>query len=287
LASLTLMGGAFTLLNTGSLYSGAAESRPETHEYAYGQHPDNKLDLYLPASVAASRPGFARTPTVVLVHGGSWTRGDKSDMERQAQDLVDAGYVAISVNYRLAPDAQWPSQRKDLINALKWIHSHALDLHVDNQRIVVLGSSAGGAIAAGALTQGAGSRLARGLITMSAPTDFGLVAEDTTATDDSTELAVTVTRDLIGCSPENCETEFESESPFNALDRRDPPSLLFASQNEWVDPQSSIRFYQVSLAQGVPSRLVTFPGRRHGIAYWKAAWPIVQEWLTERMAAPK
>jgi acetyl esterase/lipase len=287
LASLTLLGGAFTLLNTGSLYSGAAESRPEVREYAYGEHPENKLDLYLPAGVASARPGFAMTPTVVLVHGGSWTRGDKADMQKQAQDLVDAGYVAVSVNYRLAPDAKWPSQRKDVVNALKWVHAHALDLHVDARRIVVLGSSAGGEIAAAALTQGDGSRYARGLITLSAPSDLALVAQDTTATDEATELSVTVTRDLVGCAPEECQADLESQSVFNDIDRRDPPSLLFASQNEWVDPQSSIRFYQVSLADGVPSRLVTFPGRRHGSAYWRAAWPIVQEWLTERMAAPK
>lgn len=286
-ALLALLGGAFTLLNTGSLYSGAAEARPEVHEYAYGDRPANKLDLYLPASVAAARPGFAMTPTVVLVHGGSWTRGDKADMERQAHDLVTAGYVAVAVNYRLAPDAQWPAQRKDVVNALKWIHTHAVDLHVDPERIVVLGSSAGGEIAAAALTHGDGSRYSRGLITLSAPTDLALVAQDTTATDDSTELAVTVTRDLLGCAPEDCETDFESQSVYHSIDRRDPPSLLFASQNEWVDPQSSIRFYQVSLAAGVPSRLVTFPGRRHGSAYWKAAWPTIQEWLTERMAASK
>jgi acetyl esterase/lipase len=287
LASLTLLGGAFTLLNAGSLYSGAAESRPETREYAYGEDPLQKLDLYLPASVAAQRPGFAMTPTVVLVHGGSWTRGDKADMEKQARDLVDAGYVAASINYRLAPEARWPAQRKDLVSALKWIHAHALDLHVDARKIVVLGSSAGGEIASAALTQGDGSRYARGLITLSAPTDLALVAQDTTTADDATELAVTVTRDLVGCAPEECQSVLESQSVYNDIDRRDPPSLLFASQNEWVDPQSSIRFYQVELAEGVPTRLVTFPGRRHGSAYWRAAWPTVQEWLTERMAAPK
>jgi acetyl esterase/lipase len=286
-ACLTLLGGAFTLLNTGSLYSGAAESRPQVREYAYGENAANKLDLYLPASVAAARPGFARTPTVVLVHGGSWLRGDKSDLEAQARELNDLGYVAISVNYRLAPAARWPAQRRDLTTALRWIHTHALDLHVDPERVVVLGSSAGGEVAAAALTEGDGSRYARGLITLSAPTDLALVAADTTATDDSTELAVAVTRDLVGCAPEDCASALESDSVFGQIDRRDPPSLVFASQSDWVDPQSSIRFHQVSLAEGVPSRLVEFPGRRHGMAYWKAARPIVQEWLAERMAAPK
>lgn len=284
-ASLTLLAGAFAVLNAGSFYSGAAEAAPETRRYGYGELPGQDLDLYLPASVAGLRPGFALTPTVVMVHGGSWIRGDKSDLEKQAEQLNDVGYVAISLNYRLAPDAPWPAQRDDVITALKWIRAHSLDLHVDPNRIVVLGSSAGGEVAAAALTRGDGSKLARGLITMSAPFDLGLVAQDTTLTDDSTELAETVTRDLLGCDPDDCADQLERRSVFKDIDRRDPPALLFASQREWVDPQSSIRFHQVALAQGEDSRLVVFPGQRHGMAYWKVAWPLVQQWLAERMAA--
>lgn len=286
-ASLTLVVGAVGAIAAGSFYSVAEEARPQVRQYSYGENPGNDLDLYLPASVAVTNPGMALTPTVVLVHGGSWTRGDKEHMARQARELVDQGYVAISVNYRLAPEFPWPTQRQDLITALKWIRARALDLHVDTSRIVVLGSSAGGEIAAAALTQGAGSKLARGLITLSAPYDFGLVAQDTTLTDDSAELALTVTRDLFGCLPDECAAEYEWRSAFTKLDPLDPPTLVFASEREWVDPQSSIRFHQVALAQGVQSRLVVFQGRRHGSAYWRDAWPIVQEWLAQRMAAPK
>lgn len=286
-ASLTLAVGAVGAIGAGSFYSVAEEARPEVRHYTYGERPGNELDVYLPASVAVAKPGVALTPTVVLVHGGSWTRGDKTDMKKQAQALVDGGYVAISVNYRLAPDARWPAQRKDLVNALRWIRARALDLHVDTSRIVVLGSSAGGEIAAAALTQGVGRKLARGLITFSAPTDLALVAQDTTLTEDSAELAVTVTRDLLGCEEDECEERFQQRTVFDNLDPQDPPALVFASQREWVDPQSSIRFHQVALAQGVESRLILFPGRRHGMAYWKDAWPIVMEWLDQRMAATR
>ena len=68
---------------------------------------------------------------------------------------------------------------------------------------------------------------------------------------------------------------------------QDPPALLFATQRDWVDPQNSIRFHQVALSQGVESRLVVFQGKRHGMAYWASAWPIVREWLAARMAAPQ
>ncbi|HUR75567.1 MAG TPA: alpha/beta hydrolase [Sporichthya sp.] len=284
-ASLTLAIGVVGAIGANSLYSVADEARPAVRHYGYGENPGNDLDLYLPAAVAVANPGLLLTPTVVLVHGGSWTRGDKQDMEKQAQQLVEVGYVAISVNYRLAPQYPWPAQRKDLTTALKWVRAHALDLHVDTSRMVVLGSSAGGEIAAAALTDGAGRKLARGLITMSAPFDLGLVAQDTSYTDESAELAVTVGRDLLACGAEGCDSEYEQRSVFNHIDARDPPTLLFASQRDWVDPQSSIRFHQVALAQGVESRLVVFQGKRHGMAYWREAWPIVREWLAQRMAA--
>jgi acetyl esterase/lipase len=286
-ASLTLAVGAVGAIGAGSFYSVADEARPDVRQYSYGEDPSNDLDLYLPARVAAAKPGLMLTPTVVLVHGGSWTRGDKEDMERQAEQLVQVGYVAVSVNYRLAPEYPWPTQRRDLVTALKWIRSHALDLHVDTSRIVVIGSSAGGEIAGAALTQGDGSNLARGLITMSAPFDLGLVAQDTSLTEESAELAATVSQDLLGCTLEECETSYERRSVFNDIDSSDPPALLFATQRDWVDPQNSIRFHQVALAQGLESRLVIFQGRRHGMAYWGAAWPIVQEWLAARMAAPR
>lgn len=286
-ASLTLAVGAVGAIGAGSFYSVADEARPEVRHYAYGEHAAHELDLYLPATAAAAKPGVALTPTVVLVHGGSWTRGDKADMEKQARALVDQGYVAISVNYRLAPEARRPAQRKDLLTALRWIRARALDLHVDTSRIVVLGSSAGGEIAAAALTQGAGRKLARGLVTFSAPTDLPLVAQDTTLTEDSAELAEIVTRDLLGCVDSECDEQFERRSVFDNLDPQDPPALVFASQREWVDPQSSIRFHQVALAQGVESRLILFQGRRHGMAYWKDAWPIVLDWLDRRMAAAR
>lgn len=299
-ASLTLAVGAVGAIGAGSLYSVADEARPQVRQYGYGENPGNDLDLYLPASVAVAKPGLLLTPTVVLVHGGSWTRGDKEDMARQAEQLVQEGYVAISVNYRLAPEFPWPTQRNDLITALKWIRSHALDLHVDTSRMVVLGSSAGGEIAAAALTQGAGSKLARGLVTMSAPFDLGLVAQDTPLTDESAELAETVGRDLLGCAGDEvedvgafdaveaeCEADYEKRSVFSKIDASDPPALVFATQRDWVDPQNSIRFHQVALAQGVPSRLVVFQGKRHGMAYWPVAWPIVREWLAARMAAPR
>lgn len=288
-ASLTLTICAVGAIAAGSLYSVAEDARPQLVEYSYGEHIENNLDLYLPANVAATNPGQALTPTVVLVHGGSWVRGAKEDMRRAAEALVDLGYVAISVNYRLAPDSKWPAQRKDVIAALRWIRAHALDLHVDAARMVVLGSSAGGEIAAEALSQGAGSRLARGLITLSAPTDLALVAQNTTAVNPrhSEELAEIVTRDFIGCDALLCLDKLENRAVFRHLDAQDPPTLVFTSDNEWVDPQSAIRFHQVALASGVQSQLIVLPGRKHGMAYWETAFPFVAQWLAERMAAPR
>ncbi len=285
--SLTLAIVTAGAIGAGSFYSVAEDARPQVLDYSYGPDPAHNLDLYLPASAAIAKPGQALTPTIVFVHGGSWTGGDKEDMQEAAQAAVDLGYVAISVNYRLAPEHRWPSQRRDVVSALRWIHSHAPDLHVDRSRIVVIGSSAGGEVAASALTQGAGRKLARGLITLSAPVDFALVAKNTMLTHLSEDLAEALTEDLINCTPETCEEIAEKRAVFTKIDANDPPMLIFAGNREWVDPQGAIRLHQVNLASGVPSRLIVFDSRKHGMALFDDAWPIAAAWIAERMAAPR
>lgn len=255
--------------------------------YKYGDHSRNVFDAYLPAEVGSARYGSALTPAVVLVHGGSWTHGDKISWADEAQQLVQEGYVAIAVNYRYAQDAPWPAQRTDLRTAIRWVKSHHKGLHVDPDKIVVLGTSAGAEIAASALTKGSGSKYARGLVSLSAPADLALVAANTTGTKGSATLARIVTRDLLRCASSFCSSLYAKRSAATGLDRKDPPSLIFASEGEWVDPLSSIRFRKAAKAEGLKSKLILMPGSRHGMYYWDDAWPTIRTWIAKRMAAQR
>ncbi len=158
----------------------AAKGKPKT--YSYGPHGhDNTLDVYKPTSAAARKA--TASPVVVLVHGGGWIAGDRAHFADAAHQFAKAGYVAVSVNYRLAGVAAWPAQRNDVRAAIDWVREHATTLKLDPDRLVVVGSSAGGEIAASVLTQGRGSRLADGLVTLSSPLDLARVGPGRPARD--------------------------------------------------------------------------------------------------------
>jgi len=103
-----------------------------------------KLDLYLPARAADDAP----VPAVVWIHGGRWVDGDKG--EARAHEICEtfaaAGYVCISVNYRLGAGS-WPTDLYDCKNAVRFLRAHAGQYHVDPDRIGVFGGSAGGHLA--------------------------------------------------------------------------------------------------------------------------------------------
>ena len=86
--------------------------------------PDRKeqLDVYQPANLAAG----SRAPAVVWIHGGGWTGGTKNEARAQsiAADLVKAGYVVLSVDYRLGNGA-WPTNLFDCKNAVRFLRANA------------------------------------------------------------------------------------------------------------------------------------------------------------------
>ena len=55
-------------------------------------------------------------PVAVWIHGGGWHRGDKSDVDRKPQAFVDQGFVFISINYRLFPNATIQQIADDVAN---------------------------------------------------------------------------------------------------------------------------------------------------------------------------
>ena len=105
----------------------------------YGEHGRfNLLDVY--------RPMAQRRPARVLVyfHGGGYFSGRKSKEARLLlYRLARRGWVCISANYRLRPEAGFGEHLADLGKVLSWVRNHAADHGGDPTRIVVAGSSAG------------------------------------------------------------------------------------------------------------------------------------------------
>lgn len=117
----------------------------ESLNVSYGPLSAEQLNLCQPVSAPGPHPG------VLLIHGGAWIMGNKSVDETTCETLAERGFVAATINYRLAqpaqPATQWPAQLVDAQLAVRWLRAHAPQLSLDAHHICAWGDSAGGHLA--------------------------------------------------------------------------------------------------------------------------------------------
>jgi pectinesterase len=101
------------------------------------------LDVFYPSAKSKKKRA-----AVMIIHGGGWRSGNRTQHYPLAQRLAELGYVCFTPEYRLSTEALYPAALHDLKSALRWIHAHAKKYNVDTNKIAVLGFSAGGQLAA-------------------------------------------------------------------------------------------------------------------------------------------
>lgn len=110
--------------------------------YAGNDNPRQTLDVYSPANAKGA-------PVVFWIHGGGWQAGSKKDVQLKPGAFTEKGFVFVSVNYRLLPEAQSIHQMAgDLARALRWVCDHAGEIGANSGRVFVMGHSAGAQLAA-------------------------------------------------------------------------------------------------------------------------------------------
>ena len=115
------------------------QASPQKREFAYGPHPAQRYDVYLPA-----RPKAA--PVVFFVHGGGWAFGDKANagsIEAKRRRWTAAGAIVISTNYRMLPDADPLTQAQDVAHAVASAQTIIPNLGGAPDGFVLMGHSAG------------------------------------------------------------------------------------------------------------------------------------------------
>lgn len=122
----------------------------------FQQLPENqllKLDVFYPSKKAEKKEKL-RT-VILIIHGGGWRSGSKEQHHALAQRLASLGYVCFTPEYRLSTHALFPAAVHDLKAAIRWIRKNANTYQIDNEKIAVMGFSAGGELAAFLATTGA------------------------------------------------------------------------------------------------------------------------------------
>lgn len=187
--------------------------------------PQRVLDIHRPQ---AEGP----LPAVILVHGGSWARGNRSRMKRVADKAVERGYAAFNIEYRLAPEHRYPAQLTDVLDAVCWVRANAEALDIDPDRIALWGYSAGGhlSLLAAARPELASddSRCADVPATVQAcvagagPSDLRLLG------------GTRPVQAFLGGSPEEIPLIYEEASPLLAADSDSPPTFLYHGRDDWI-----------------------------------------------------
>jgi acetyl esterase len=204
---------------------------------------------------------------VLVVHGGGWQKGDRGNFAREGNQLADAGFVAVSVNYRLAPEHRYPAAVEDVQAAVKWLRKKPQrDAYgIDPDRIGALGGSAGGHLVGmlGTLGDGSlekGTRVAA-VVSWSGPMDLTSTAALVDAGSAPDDRAIPT---FLGCTRGDCPAERAAEaSPVTHVDDTDPPMLLINSEAELV-PLALVQPLVDALdAAGVEHELLVLPGSRH------------------------
>lgn len=225
---------------------------------AYGEDPQQKMDIYLPAG-----RDTVNTVLLILVHGGSWTRGDKAAFTPYITALQQRlpGYAFANINYRLFNGTQnrFPAQENDLKAAYDFLVSRYAEYGY-SKKIVLMGASAGAHLALLQAYKHAPAVRPSAIISFFGPTDLrrlynhpGLPAVPYLLTG------------ITGTTPQQDPETYKASSPIHFVTAQAPPTHLLHGEADHLVPPDQARLLRDTLkAAGVPHDLVFYAGAGHG-----------------------
>ena len=259
-------------------------------EYARVSEHVLKLDLHLPKA--------ANPPLIVYVHGGAWRAGSRADVP--VAKLLDHGFAIASVDYRLSTEARFPAQIHDIKAAIRFLRAKSELFHVNTSRIGIIGSSAGGHLAAlvgvtnghKALEGRIGGHLDQSSDVQCIVSLFGasnLQSILSQSTEFGLKMRVPALQLLLGGQPNEKPELAHLASPVTHLDKSDPPLLLIhGDADPQMPPEQSREFAKAYQALKLPVQFITMPGSKHGGAefYDDERTAIVARFLQTHLRQP-
>ena len=214
--------------------------------------------------------GEGPRPMVLLIHGGAWCTGTRHQVHWYACRFAEQGYVAASISYRMMPRHPFPACLHDCKAAVRWLRLHAEEYRTDPDRIVALGKSAGGHLAALLATTGpqqgfegtecpGPSSAIEAAILLYGVMDMSYY-RDPRGWIRMGGLASRYMRAFVGQPSSSTPDPFQAASPVTYVSPNTPPTLLAHGLRDGLVPYGQSVDFRERLRQcGVPARLVTVP----------------------------
>ena len=229
--------------------------------YSVNNNYESKLDIY------KRRDATGPQPTLIWIHGGGWTGGNKESAVMSLMPWFEIGWNVVNVEYRLARISPAPAAVEDCLCALRFIAAQAKTYDIDTSKLVVSGDSAGGhlALTTGMIPESAGlDRQCPGvpLPKVAAIIDWYGITDVGDLLDGPNRKAYAV--QWLGSLP-NREEIARRVSPLTYVTSGVPPILSIQGDADPTVPYShSVRLQEALEKVGVAHRLVTIPGGKHG-----------------------
>jgi len=270
--------------------SGGGVSVEKRIPYVANGAPNQTVDVYRPEDSETGRVAL------VMVHGGGFAGGSADDLSRQARLAARQGWVVFNLDYRTTSvmgtnGEAWPAERDDVQAGVRWVRAHAADYGADPSRIVVLGASAGGTLAA--LAAAAPDSPVRAMALWSAPTDLRTLVPDASgvppACDDNIQC-VEFWREpwvtnLLGCTSDACPDRYHAASP--VLHAPAMPATYVANASSEIVPVVQPEAFADALrASEVGVELEMLSGSRHAQTFTESVWNDTIRFLAEELGVP-
>lgn len=243
---------------------------------SYGSDPLQKMDMYLPAGRSSTR-----TPSIIMIHGGAWMTGDKSDFNAYVDTLKKRlpDYAIFNLNYRLAAGTSnlFPTQENDIKAAYNFITARLNDYAVSD-KLVLLGASAGGHLA---LLQGyknSGPLAPKAIIDFFGPTDLANLHDHP-----GDPAIATVLELLLAGTPATQASLYQQSSPIQFVTSQSAPTLILQGGVDPLVPAAQSAALDAALqAKGVTRQYVFYPTEGHGWlgANLRDSFDKIQQFLT-------
>ena len=224
---------------------------------SYGTNAQQKMDVYLPAG-----RNTTSTKVMIMIHGGGWNTGDKSDFDQYVDSLKkrEPGYAIFNINYRLAnPPDLFPAQEQDVKAAVEFIYNKRTEYGISD-KFVLLGASAGGHLA---LLQGYKQTTplkVKAIVDFFGPTDLTALYNNP-----PNPLVQPLLASVTGGTPTTQAAIYQTSSPLSYVNTQSPPTLILQGGADIVVSPSQSALLDTKLTiSGVTHQYIFYPAEGHG-----------------------